>query len=233
MAINIKSAHLIDVRFKIFYLFIFSILVFLVPEILAYSRLVILFAMIFTSFVISVIFYFHSKYVMAKSIADFFLRVLRTSMPVYILCGFTFIFNAFRITDACLITSEVGIGNGIYFALRIVYLVWISLSVIYTTTSRELVLALKSIVKPLKVFGVKVDDLTLTISIALRFIPEMMAEYRSIIESQWCRGTKTDSGNIFVSISSHISSVLPLMIRMMSKVDDYALALLARGWRGE
>lgn len=233
MAINTKSAHLIDVRFKILYLFIFSILVFLIPEVLPYSRLITLFGTIFISFVISVVFYFHSKYVMAKSISNFFLRILKSSMPVYVLCGFTFLFNAFRITDAGLITSVVGIGNGIYFALRIVYLVWISLSVIYTTTSRELVLALKSIVNPLKAFGVKVDDLTLTISIALRFIPEMMAEYRSIIESQWCRGAKTDSGNVFVSISSHISSVLPLMIRMMSKVDDYALALLARGWHGE
>lgn len=232
MAINTKSAQSFDVRFKIIYLFIFSILVFLIPEIVPYPRLFTLFGMIFISFVISVVFYFHSKYVMAKSISNYFLRILCSSMPVYVLCCFTFVFNAFRITDAGLVTSEVGIVNGIYFALRIAYLVWISLSVIYTTTSRELVLALKSILLPFKVFGVKVDDLTLTISIALRYIPVMMAEYRSIIESQWCRGAKTDSGNVFVSIKSHISSVLPLMIRMMSKVDDYALALLARGWRG-
>lgn len=233
MSINTKSAHLIDVRFKILYLFIFSILAFIIPEILPCSRFFVLFGMIFISFVISVIFYFHSKYVMAKSISNYFMRVLKTSMPVYVLCSFTLVFNAFRITDAGLITSVVGIGNGIYFALRIAYLVWISLSVIYTTSSRELVLALRSILSPLKVFKINVNDLTLTINIALRFIPEMMAEYRSIVESQWCRGAKTDSGNIFVSINSHISSVLPLMIRMMSKVDDYALALLARGWRGK
>lgn len=123
-------------------------------------------------------------------------------------------------------------NSGIFYALRIAYLVWISLSVIYSTTSRELVLALRSLLSPLKALGLRVDDLALTISIALRFIPEMMSQYKSILESQWCRGAKTDSSNVFVSVKSHVVAILPLMIRVLSKVDDYALALIARGWRG-
>lgn len=233
MATITKSAHLIDVRFKILYLFAFSILLFIVPDCLPFNRFLILGCMIFVSYIIAILFFHYSKHVLAKSLPNFSLKILRSSAPVYVLCAFTFVFNAFRITDIGVVVSESGLLAGIYFALRIAYLVWISLSVIFTTTSRELVLALKSILSPLKAFGVKVDDLTLTISIALRFIPEMMVEYRSIIESQWCRGAKNDSGNVFVAVKSHVAAILPLMIRMMSKVDDYALALLARGWSGE
>lgn len=232
MATKTKSAHGFDVRFKILYLIVFSILVFVLPGCLPFDRNLVLGCMIFISCIFAIIFFLFSKHVLAKSLLDFSLKILKSSAPVYVLCAFTFVFNAFRITDIGLVVSQSGLQAGIYYASRIAYLVWISLSVIYTTTSRELVLALRSILSPLKVFKVNVNDLTLTINIALRFIPEMMIEYRSIVESQWCRGAKTDSSNVFIAVKSYVSAILPLMIRMMGKVDDYALALVARGWRG-
>lgn len=232
MATNTKSAHGFDVRFKILYLFVFSILVFIVPDALPIDRILALSGMLIISGILAILFYFHSKHAFAKSLSNYIIRILKSSIPVYILCFLTFFFNALRITDSGLSISETGMNSGIFYALRIAYLVWISLSVIYTTTSRELVLALRSLLSPLKALGLRVDDLALTISIALRFIPEMMSQYKSILESQWCRGAKTDSSNVFVSVKSHVGVILPLMIRVLSKVDDYALALIARGWRG-
>lgn len=225
-----KSAHLVDVRFKIFYLFICSILVFLVPSITDISEYLRLGVLYLISFFVTIVFYFCSSHVFAKSLSNLFLKIVKSSIPVYVLCAFTFLFNALRVSTEGINWDYFGTVCGLFYALRILYLVWMSLSVVYTTTSHELVCGLKSILGPLRCFSVLVDDCVLTISIALRFIPEMMVEYKSIVEAQWARGALTDSGSAFKRLKSHASAILPLMVRMLSQADDYALALEARGW---
>lgn len=106
MATNTKSAHGFDVRFKILYLFVFSILVFIIPDALPIDRILALSGMLIISVILAILFYLHSKHAFAKSLSNYIIRILKSSIPVYILCFFTFLFNALRITDSGLSISE-------------------------------------------------------------------------------------------------------------------------------
>lgn len=155
--------------------------------------------------------------------------VFLTVVPVYLLAIITVAFNAFGyVPDAGIVFSAEGLQRGCFLALRICLLVWASLIVSYATTSTELVDAFLWFMGPLRAVRVPVDDVAMVLSIALRFIPLIVAEYGLVRDAQWSRGASFSEGGPWRRIKAHAAILLPLVAGLFRRADRLAQAMDAR-----
>ena len=124
--------------------------------------------------------------------------------------------------------TELGIQNSIVVALRIFNMLILSACLMFTTSPNDMTYAMKSIMKPLEKFGVNVDDLTIMITIALRFIPITLEEANKIIASQKSRGADIGKGGIIERIKSFLPIILPLFAATFRRAYDLAMAMECR-----
>lgn len=150
-------------------------------------------------------------------------------VPVYVLAAITVAFNAFAFDeDAGIVFSADGLAHGCFLALRICLLVWASLIVCYSTTSTQLVSAFLWFLRPLRALRVPVDDIAMVLSIALRFIPLIAAEYEQVKDAQWSRGATFDEGGPVRRIRAHAAILTPLIVGLFRRADRLAMAMDAR-----
>lgn len=155
--------------------------------------------------------------------------VFLTPVPVYLLVAVTVTFNAFGyVPDEGMAFSVDGLSRGCLIGVRICLLVWASLIVCYATTSTQLVAAFLWFLRPLRALRVPVDDVAMVLSIALRFIPLVAAEYQQIRDAQWSRGAPLDAGGPVQRIRAQVAIVLPLIVGLFRRADQLAEAMDAR-----
>ena len=93
------------------------------------------------------------------------------------------IFTFWRLT----ITKE-GVFQAFRMAVRLSYLIIGSSIMTLTTTPNQLTDAMENLFSPLKVIKVPVHEISMMMSIALRFIPILMEETDKIMKAQIARG---------------------------------------------
>ena len=109
-------------------------------------------------------------------------RLLASLAPVAFLALFAFAF-AFAGSP-----GEEGFARGFVIAVRMLALVAASLIVCFTTASMALLRAFAWFIAPLRRLRVPVDDIALTLSLAIRFIPAIAEEVRVVRMAQVVRG---------------------------------------------
>lgn len=155
-------------------------------------------------------------------------KVFGIAVPVYVIAGFTVLANAFLFEYGSFAFRLEGLERGLFFAMRILLLVWASLVVCYTSASTQLTDALAGFMEPLRRFHVPVDDIAMVFSIALRFIPVTADEYLRVRDAQWSRGAPFSDGPVLARVRAHISILIPLFVGLFRRADDLALAMDAR-----
>jgi energy-coupling factor transport system permease protein len=113
-------------------------------------------------------------------------------------------------------------------ALRLVLIVSYSALVTYTTSPVQFTDGLSILLKPFNKVGFPVQQFTIIISIALRFIPIIALEADKIIKAQISRGANLENSNIVKKIYSILPIVTPLLISSIKKADDLAVAMETR-----
>ena len=103
----------------------------------------------------------------------------------------------------------------------------------YTTSPIELTDGLESLLKPLKKIHFPVHELSMMMSIALRFIPTLIEETEKIISAQKARGADFDSGNLLQRVRAMIPILVPLFISAFRRADELATAMECRLYRGD
>ena len=101
-----------------------------------------------------------------------------------------------------------------------------------TTTPNDLTDGLESVLAPLNKIKVPVHEISMMMSIALRFIPILMEETDRIMKAQKARGADFDSGNLIQKAKSMIPLLVPLFISAFRRANDLAMAMEARCYRG-
>ncbi len=124
--------------------------------------------------------------------------------------------------------SEAGINNAVFIAARIILLVLISGVLTFTTTPTDLTDGLERIMKPLKIFHIRVHDIAMMMSIALRFIPTFFEELDRITNAQRSRGADFEGGNLISRIKAFIPILIPLFISSFRRAGDLATAMECR-----
>ncbi|MCI9447834.1 MAG: energy-coupling factor transporter transmembrane protein EcfT [Lachnospiraceae bacterium] len=128
--------------------------------------------------------------------------------------------------------TEEGLKNACLMTVRLIYLILGSSVLTLTTTPNQLTDGLEKALKPLNKIGVPVHEVSMMMSIALRFIPILIEETDKIMKAQLARGADFESGNLVKKAKSMVPLLVPLFISAFRRANDLALAMEARCYHG-
>ncbi len=125
-----------------------------------------------------------------------------------------------------------GINNAIFVTVRIITLVVLSSALTFTTTPTDLTDGLERLMKPLGILGIKVHEIAMMMTIALRFVPTLLEETDKIMSAQKARGADMESGNLISRIKALIPVLVPLFVSAFRRAYDLAMAMECRCYQG-
>jgi len=165
----------------------------------------------------------------------FIVRGLKT---IVILMVFTLTFNLF-LTDGQIlwqwkfikITVE-GIELAVFMALRLTFLIIGSSLMTLTTTPNQLTDGLETGLSPLKKIHMPVHEISMMMSIALRFIPILLEETDKIMKAQQARGADFEEGKLIERAKALVPVLVPLFVSAFRRANDLAMAMEARCYHG-
>ncbi len=167
------------------------------------------------------------------------MKILKGLKPILPLMMITVIMNMF-FTQGTVIFSWAFINitrEGIYLAgfmgIRIFFLIIFTSLLTLTTSPITLTNGIEGLLTPLKRFKVPSHEIAMMMSIALRFIPTLIDETDKIMKAQKARGADFESGNIIKRTKSLVPILIPLFISAFTRADELAMAMEARGYRGD
>ncbi len=126
-----------------------------------------------------------------------------------------------------------GIRQFIIISLRLVSLIICSSVLSFTTSPTSLTGAIEWILSPLKIFGVKVHELSMMMTIALRFVPTLLEETEKIMSAQKARGADLDTGGLLKKAKALIPVLIPLFVSSYRRAFDLATAMECRCYTGD
>ena len=124
-----------------------------------------------------------------------------------------------------------GLFMGALMTWRFALLILSASLLTMTTSPSELVMGIERLLRPFRHVGVPSHDVTIMISIALRFVPTLLQEMDKLKEAQMARGANFNSRNLVRRTKTFISLVIPLVMSTMRRADELALAMEGRGYR--
>lgn len=154
---------------------------------------------------------------------------IKVGVPLYFILALTLVSNSLMfLNSGGFIFSFWGVVRGLFFCIRVCVLFWASLVVCFTTTSEMLLDSFVWLLGPLSKFGVPVNAIALTFSLALRFIPQLVRDYEQVRSAQWARGAQFSSGSFFQRLSTHVLIINPVFVLMISRAQRLSQAMDAR-----
>ncbi len=129
------------------------------------------------------------------------------------------------------VTRE-GVRMAGFMAVRLIYLILGSTIMTLTTTPNALTDGLEKSLGLLHKIGVPVHEISMMMSIALRFIPILVEETDKIMKAQMARGADFESGNLIQRVKAMVPLLVPLFISAFRRATDLAMAMEARCYRG-
>ncbi len=211
--------HKLDPRAKIIALIIFMIAVFLPSNYPSYG--VVALAIIAITLVSKLTF----KY------------LLKSVKPMIFMMVFLLIINIFVIKEGTLLISlgffsiySQALHQTLFVVLRLMFIIMATTLLTATTKPLDLTMGIESLLKPLKTFHVPAEEISMIISIALRFIPTLIEETSRIMKAQASRGVELDEGKLIEKLKAVISMIVPLFASAFQRAIDLAYAMEARGY---
>ena len=213
--------HRLDPRTKIIAVFFYIVALFLAKSFISYA---VMFLLLAASIKVSK--------VPLKAI-------LNGMKPIVFLAAFTAVLNLFYTPGETVlfeiwvlrITLE-GVLSAFFMVVRIMMLIAGTFLLTYTTSPILLTDGLESLMNPLKKIKVPVHELSMMMSIALRFIPTLIEETDKIMSAQRARGADFENGNLIERAKSLIPLLVPLFISSFRRADELAIAMECRCYHG-
>jgi len=113
-------------------------------------------------------------------------------------------------------------------ACRLILLVLGPTLLTLTTTPKDLTNGIESLLKPLTLIRIPVQEFALIMSIALRFIPILAGETDKIVSVQKARCADFDSKNLIKKAKSMLPVLIPLFVSSFKRADELADAIDSR-----
>lgn len=166
-------------------------------------------------------------------------QLIRSLKPMWMLIAMTSFLNLFftRAGDVMFefyfirITSD-GFNLAVFFALRLMFLVAGTTLMTLTTSPIELTDALERFMKPLAKIRFPAHELSMMMSIALRFIPTLTEETDKIMKAQASRGADFETGSLMKRAKALTPILAPLFISAFRRAGDLAMAMESRCYQG-
>ncbi len=125
-----------------------------------------------------------------------------------------------------------GIARAIQMVLRIVLLITGTFLLTYTTSPIALTDGLEILMNPLKKLHVPVHEMTMMMSMALRFIPTLIEETDKIMSAQKARGADFETGSLIDRAKALLPIMVPLFVSAFRRADELAVAMESRCYHG-
>ena len=212
--------HRLDPRTKLFGTMVFIISLFVADSIWAYLA-----ATVFLAAAIKIS-HVPFRFMVRGLKAIIFLLLISVSFNLFLTQG-EVLFQLWFLK----VTKE-GLKTAGFMGVRLIYLVVGSSVMTLTTTPNELTDGLEKSLGFLKKIGLPVHEVSMMMSIALRFIPILVEETDKIMKAQMARGADFESGNLIQKAKSMVPLLVPLFVSAFRRATDLAMAMEARCYRG-
>jgi len=116
-----------------------------------------------------------------------------------------------------------------FYSIRLILFVSMAFLVTLTSSPSEIGDAFAKFIRPLKRFKVPVDDISLILFMAIRFIPVLYDEFNIIKNAQKLRGVNF-SGSITSRIRKSSAIIIPVFVGAIGRADELAHAIEIRGY---
>lgn len=212
--------HRLDPRVKLFGTMLFIISLFIIDSFIGY---------ILASF-------FLAGLIIISKIP--FKYIMKGLKAVIVLLLLSVVFNIF-LTDGEVIfklgilkITKEGIKIAGFYAVRLIYVIIGSSLMTLTTTPNDLTSGLEKALHHFNKIKLPIHEISMMMSIALRFIPILVDETDKIMNAQIARGADFESGNILRRAKSLIPILIPLFVSSFRRANDLAIAMEARCYHG-
>jgi energy-coupling factor transport system permease protein len=213
--------HRLDPRAKLIAAFYFIVIIFLANNWQTYALMT----------VFTLVFVFLSKIKFS-----FFIKGLR---PMLVLILFTVALQVLFTKGGTeyfalgpIAITHFGLVNGVYIFFRFVLIIFISTLLTLSTPPLDMSDAMEYLLRPLKIVHFPVHEVSLMLSIALRFVPTLMDETEKIMNAQRARGVDFGEGNLIEKMKAIVPLLIPLFVSSFNRAEDLANAMEARGYKG-
>lgn len=131
----------------------------------------------------------------------------------------------FKVTDQ-------GLFNASIITFRILFAIMVSTVLTLTTTPTSLAHAMEDILRWFFIPKSFAHEISMVMTIAIRFIPVMASEADRIIKAQLSRGANFDERKLTGKIKGAVSIIIPLLVSALRRADELSIAMEARGYSG-
>lgn len=167
-----------------------------------------------------------------------FSYIVKGLKPILFLLVFTMVMNALFVDGhiiwswGILKISVEGIRKAVFMGVRLSLLVLGASLMTFTTTPNRLTDGLEQMLKPLGKLRLPVHEISMMMSIALRFIPILLEETDKIMKAQMARGADFETGGMIKRAKNMVPLLVPLFVSAFRRANDLAMAMEARCYRG-
>ncbi len=165
--------------------------------------------------------------------------VIKGLKPLLFIIVLTAILNLFFTTSEDYIVhwhfikiTYTGLKSAVAMVLRVMLLVSGTFLLTYTTAPLAITDGLEYLLSPLKKLKVPVYELSLMMSIALRFIPTLIEETDRIMSAQKARGADLETGTLIERAKALLPLLIPLFVSAFRRADELAVAMECRCYNG-
>lgn len=212
--------HRLDPRMKLILTLLYIIMLFITSNIIGFAV-----AVLFTL----------AAYKASRVPLYFIVKSLKPIIPIII---FTGLLNLFFIQGDAVWSfwiftiTDNGINAAVFMSIRILCLIAGASLLTYTTSPIALTDGIEQLFSPLKKIKLPVHELSMMMTIALRFIPTLIEETQKIMSAQKARGADLESGGLIKRAKALIPILIPLFVSAFRRADELATAMECRCYNG-
>ena len=166
-------------------------------------------------------------------------NLLRGMKPLIFIICFTGILNLFYTRGGTTLfewwiftVTTAGIKRAVLMVIRIMMLICGTLLLTYTTSPMALTDGFEILLGPLKKLHVPIHEMSMMMSMALRFIPTLIEETDKIMSAQRARGADFDTGRLLERAKAMLPLLVPLFVSAFRRADELAVAMESRCYHG-
>lgn len=207
----------------LFFTFIFQIFINKGGALLVDLDLTITIYGLFTIIAVFVVYFITKKYVKYKFLYFILMFAALVAIQYFVIFGDT-------LYEYNVLIYEDGLNQSAFILIRIFILISFSSLLTLTTKPTDLNNGLEGLLKPFSKFKIPTSEISMMISISLRFIPTLLEEANKIIKAQASRGVDFNEGSFKDKVKQIISLLIPMFIISFKRADDLANAMESRGY---
>lgn len=160
--------------------------------------------------------------------------------PLFVLILITIIMQLFFTSGGhvywqwgILALTSTGITASVLITIRFILIIFMSTLLTLTTTPMAIADAMTSLLRPLAIFNLPIDEIGLMLSIALRMVPTLADEATQVMAAQRARGIDFNNGNLFKRAKAMVSLLIPMFVDSFNQATNLATAMEARGYQSD